>query len=132
MMAGTTVSGIGSGIDTQAIVKSLVDAQKAPKQTQINTQTLKATTTLSSIGKIQAALDAFRGALTSMTTGNSFGGLSLKSSDEKVATITAGAGAANGSFNLVVTSWRRLPRSPPRCMPVARPAWSTPVPVRPS
>jgi flagellar hook-associated protein 2 len=60
MMAGTTVSGIGSGIDTQAIVKSLVDAQKAPKQTQINTQTLKATTTLSSIGKIQAALDAFR------------------------------------------------------------------------
>lgn len=102
-MAGTTVSGIGSGIDTQAIVKSLVDAQKAPKQTQINTQTLKATTTLSSIGKIQAALDAFRGALTSMTTGNSFGGLSLKSSDEKVATITAGAGAANGSFSLVVT-----------------------------
>lgn len=102
-MAGTTVSGIGSGIDTQAIVKSLVDAQKAPKQTQINTQTLKATTTLSSIGKIQAALDAFRGALTSMTTGNSFGGLALKSSDEKVATITAGAGAANGSFSLVVT-----------------------------
>jgi flagellar hook-associated protein 2 len=57
---------------------------------------------LSSIGKIQAALDAFRGALTSMTTGNSFGGLSLKSSDEKVATITMGRGA-NGSFNLVVT-----------------------------
>lgn len=102
-MAGTTVSGIGSGIDTQAIVKSLVDAQKAPKQAQINTQTLKATTTLSSIGKIQAALDAFRGAMTSMTTGNSFGGLSLKSSDEKVATITAGTGAANGSFSLLVT-----------------------------
>lgn len=102
-MAGTTVSGIGSGIDTQAIVKSLVDAQKAPKQAQINTQTLKATTTLSSIGKIQAALDAFRGAMTNMTTGNSFGGLSLKSSDEKVATITAGAGAANGSFSLLVT-----------------------------
>ncbi|AZL74996.1 flagellar filament capping protein FliD [Pseudomonas oryziphila] len=101
-MAGTTVSGIGSGIDTQAIVKSLVDAQRAPKQAQINTQTLKATTTLSSIGKIQAALDAFRGALTSMTTGNSFGGLALKSSDEKVATITAGAGAANGTFRLEV------------------------------
>ncbi|KXK69352.1 MULTISPECIES: flagellar filament capping protein FliD [Pseudomonas] len=102
-MAGTTVSGIGSGIDTQAIVESLVAAQKAPKQAQINTQTLKATTTLSSIGKIQAALDAFRGALTSMTDGNSFGGLSVKSSDEKVATITTGAGAANGSFSLLVS-----------------------------
>ncbi|MDH1528600.1 flagellar filament capping protein FliD [Pseudomonas mosselii] len=102
-MAGSTVSGIGSGIDTQAIVKSLVDAQKAPKQAQINTQTLKATTTLSSIGKIQAALDAFRGALATMGKDNSFGGLALKSSDEKVATITAGAGAANGSFNLIVS-----------------------------
>lgn len=102
-MAGTTVSGIGSGIDTQAIVDSLVAAQKAPKQSQINTQTLKATTTLSSIGKIQAALDAFRGALTNMTDSNSFGGLSLKSSDEKVATVTMGAGAANGSFSLIVS-----------------------------
>ncbi|MBK4990272.1 flagellar filament capping protein FliD [Pseudomonas sp. S60] len=102
-MAGTTVSGIGSGIDTQAIVDSLVAAQKAPKQTQINTQTLKATTTLSSIGKIQSALDAFRGALTNMTDTNSFGGLSLQSSNEKVATVTMGAGAANGSFSLLVS-----------------------------
>jgi flagellar hook-associated protein 2 len=101
-MAGTTVSGIGSNIDTQAIVKSLVDAEKAPKQAQINTQTLKATTSLSSIGKIQAALDAFRGALTTMGTDNSFRGLVTSSSDEKVATMTTSAGAANGSFALVV------------------------------
>ncbi|MNJ12619.1 Flagellar hook-associated protein 2 [compost metagenome] len=102
-MAGTTVSGIGSDIDTQAIVKSLVDAERAPKQAQINTQTLKATTTLSSIGKIQAALDAFRGALASMGTDNSFAGLSLTSSDEKVATFTSAAGASTGSFTLLVT-----------------------------
>lgn len=102
-MAGSTVSGIGSNIDTQAIVKSLVDAERGPKQTQINTQTLKATTTLSSIGKIQAALDAFRGALTTMSTGSSFTGLTGTSSDEKVATITAGDGASTGTFRLVVT-----------------------------
>lgn len=102
-MAGSTVSGIGSNIDTQAIVKSLVDAEKVPKQTQINTQTLKATTTLSSIGKIQAALDAFRGALTTMSTGSSFTGLTGSSSDEKVATMTSGDGASTGSFKLVVT-----------------------------
>lgn len=102
-MAGSTVSGIGSNIDTQAIVKSLVDAEKAPKQAQINTQTLKATTSLSSIGKIQAALDAFRGALTTMSTGSSFTGLTGSSSDEKVATMTAGDGASTGTFRLVVT-----------------------------
>jgi flagellar hook-associated protein 2 len=103
MMAGTTVSGIGSNIDTQSIVKSLVDAERAPKQTQINNQTLKATTSLSSIGKIQAALDAFRSALDNMKTASSFSGLSGSSSDEKVATVTTGTGAAAGSFSLLVT-----------------------------
>ncbi|AXA55053.1 flagellar filament capping protein FliD [Pseudomonas thivervalensis] len=102
-MAGTTVSGVGSNIDTQAIVASLVAAEKAPKQTQINNQTLKATTSLSSIGKIQAALDAFRGALDNMKTASSFSGLTGSSSDEKVATVTTGNGAAAGSFSLLVT-----------------------------
>lgn len=102
-MAGTTVSGIGSNIDTQAIVKSLVDSERAPKQTQINNQTLKATTSLSSIGKIQAALDAFRGAMETMKTASGFSGLSGTSSDEKVATVTTGNGAAAGNFSLLVT-----------------------------
>ena len=102
-MAGSTVSGIGSNIDTQAIVKALVDAQRAPKQAQIDTQSAKATTTLSSIGKIQAALDAFRGALTTMGSDNSFSGLSAKSSDEKVATVTMGKGASSGTYSLLVT-----------------------------
>ncbi|MGY2177204.1 flagellar filament capping protein FliD [Pseudomonas azotoformans] len=101
-MAGSTVSGIGSNIDTQAIVKSLVDAEKVPKQTQINTASQKATTTLSSIGKIQAALDAFRGALDSMTKDSSFTGLTGSSSDEKTATMTASNTASNGSFRLIV------------------------------
>jgi len=81
----------------------LVDAEKVPKQTQINTASQKATTTLSSIGKIQAALDAFRGALDTMTTDSSFTGLTGSSSDEKVATMTASNTASNGSFRLVVT-----------------------------
>lgn len=101
-MAGSTVSGIGSNIDTQAIVKSLVDAEKVPKQTQINTASQKATTTLSSIGKIQAALDAFRGALDSMSKDSSFTGLTGSSSDEKTATMTASNTASNGSFRLIV------------------------------
>jgi flagellar hook-associated protein 2 len=102
MMAGSTVSGIGSNIDTQAIVTSLVNAEKVPKQTQINTASAKATTTLSSIGKVQAALDAFRGALDSMTKDSSFTGLTGSSSDEKTATMTASNTASNGSFRLIV------------------------------
>jgi flagellar hook-associated protein 2 len=102
MMAGSTVSGIGSNIDTQAIVTSLVNAEKVPKQTQINTASAKATTTLSSIGKVQAALDAFRNALDTMSKDSSFTGLSGSSSDEKTATMTASNTASNGSFRLIV------------------------------
>lgn len=103
-MAGISVPGIGSNIKTAEIVQSLVAAEKAPKQTQINNQTLKATTSLSSIGKIQAALEAFRGALKTMGTTASFSGLGGTSSDEKVATVTTGNGAAAGNFSLVVES----------------------------
>ena len=35
-MASSTISGPGSGFDTQGIVKALVAAEKAPKQSQIN------------------------------------------------------------------------------------------------
>jgi flagellar hook-associated protein 2 len=103
MMAGSTVSGIGSSIDTQSIVTSLVNAEKVPKQTQINTASQKATTTLSSIGKIQAALDAFRGALDTMSKDSSFTGLTGSSSDEKVATMTSSNTASTGSFRLIVS-----------------------------
>ena len=101
-MAGTTVSGIGSNVDTQAIVKSLVAAEKAPKQTQINNQSLKATTTLSSIGKVQSALSNFRSALATMNTTTIFGGLTATSSDEKTAKVTLSGSASNGSFALKV------------------------------
>ncbi len=101
-MAGTTVSGIGSNVDTQAIVKSLVAAEKAPKQTQINNQSLKATTTLSSIGKVQSALSSFRSALATMNTTTIFGGLTATSSDEKTAKVTLSGSASNGSFALKV------------------------------
>ncbi|MBN2992094.1 flagellar filament capping protein FliD [Pseudomonas cedrina subsp. fulgida] len=101
-MAGPTISGIGSNIDTQKIVTALVDAEKVPKQSQINTASAKATTQLSSIGKIQAALDAFRGALDTMSKDSSFTGLTGSSSDEKVATMKASNTASNGSFRLVI------------------------------
>lgn len=37
-MASSTITGVGSGFDTIGIVKALVDAEKAPKQSQITAQ----------------------------------------------------------------------------------------------
>ena len=102
-MGDITVSGPVTGINTESIVTALVNAEQAPKQSQINKQTQTSTAQLSSIGKIQAALDAFRGAMDNMTKDASIGGLTATTSDSSVSTVTLGAGASAGSYALVVT-----------------------------
>lgn len=102
-MASSTVSGVGSGIDTQAIVTALVKAEKAPKQDQIDTQTTKASTTLSGISVIKSALDTYRTAITSLNTASKFNGLSVSSSDPKIVSATIDATATSGTYALNVS-----------------------------
>jgi flagellar hook-associated protein 2 len=101
-MGDISVSGPVTGIDTQSIVTALVNAEQAPKQSQINKQSQTQTAQLSSIGKIQAALDAFRGAMDTMTKDASIGGLTAATTDANVSTVTLGSGASAGSYLLVV------------------------------
>ncbi|VVO78021.1 B-type flagellar hook-associated protein 2 [Pseudomonas fluorescens] len=102
-MASSTVSGIGSGIDTQAIVTALVNAEKAPKQAQIDKQTTATSTTLSGISVIKSALDTYRAAIAKLNTSTAFGSIAGKSSDEKIATTTVTDAATNGTYALEVT-----------------------------
>lgn len=102
-MASSTVSGIGSGIDTQSIVTALVNAEKAPKQAQIDKQTTSTSTTLSGLSMIKSALDTYRAAIAKLNTATSFGSISGASSDEKIAKTTVTSTATNGSYALEVT-----------------------------
>lgn len=101
-MASSTISGPGSGIDTQAIVKALVAAEKAPKQTQITNQQKDTTIQLSAIGSVKGALDAYRTAIDKLNNASSFTGLSGSSSDDKKAKVTIDATASAGKYELVV------------------------------
>jgi len=102
-MASSTVSGIGSGIDTQSIVTALVNAEKAPKQAQIDKQTASTSTTLSGLSVIKSALDTYRAAIAKLNTSTAFGSISGASSDEKIAKATVTDAATNGSYALEVT-----------------------------
>ena len=102
-MASSTVSGIGSGIDTQSIVTALVNAEKAPKQAQIDKQTASTSTTLSGLSVIKSALDTYRAAIAKLNTSTAFGSISGASSDEKIAKATVTEAATNGSYALEVT-----------------------------
>lgn len=102
-MASSTITGLGSGLKIGELVKALADAEKAPKQSQINKQTATATTTLSAIGTVKSALETYRAALTKLNTAASFNGLSGSSSDEAIAKIKLGDGASSGTYSLEVT-----------------------------
>lgn len=101
-MASSTVSGVGSGIDTQSIVKALVGAEKAPKQAQIDKQTTNASTTLSGLSVVKSALDTYRTAIAKINTATAFNGLGATSSDEKIGKVTVDDKATNGSYALKV------------------------------
>lgn len=102
-MASSTITGLGSGLKIDEIVAALASAEKAPKQSQINTQTQKATTSLSAIGTIKSALDTYRSAIAKLNTATSFNGLSATSSDTTVAKMTIADGVSSGTYGLEVT-----------------------------
>lgn len=104
-MATTTITGLGSGMDINSIVTALVDAEKAPKQSQIDRQKTNTETTLSAVGTLQAALETFEASLSSLkSVSSNFAGSTAASSSENVATVTAKSDAVNGSYNLTVNN----------------------------
>ncbi|MEE1920396.1 flagellar filament capping protein FliD [Pseudomonas sp. 148P] len=96
--------GLGSGLDTTAIVKALVDAEKTPKQNQIDRQTKANTASISAIGSLKSALATYKTALEKLgsSTTPQFIAYSATTADDKTVKATAGANAVNGSYNVVV------------------------------
>ncbi|WP_095110700.1 flagellar filament capping protein FliD [Pseudomonas sp. Irchel 3E20] len=102
-MASSTISGPGSGYDTQGIVKALVGAEKAPKQAQITKQQTAATVQLSAVGTVKGALEAYRTAITKLNNVSAFNGLAATSSEDKNVKVTLGDGASSGKYVVVVS-----------------------------
>lgn len=100
---GITVSGVGSGIDTSAIVDALVNASTSPKQTQIKKAEAATNTTLSGIGSLKSALAAFQTAAAALNNTNTFMGLTAASSLETVVKATSDNTASPGNYALDVT-----------------------------
>jgi len=98
-------SGLGSGLDIGAIVTALVNADKSPKQTQIDTATKANTLKISGIGSLKSALTAFQTAMTNLSskTNPAFAGFTATSANTSVLNATADSTAVAGSYNVVVS-----------------------------
>ncbi|MBT2294242.1 flagellar filament capping protein FliD [Pseudomonas fluorescens] len=97
--------GLGSGLDTGAIVKALVDSDKAAKQGQIDRATKTNTANISGVGTLTSLLATFQSSLKALgsTTTPQFTGVAATSANTSALTVTAGNSAVSGTYTVDVT-----------------------------
>ncbi len=101
-LSGINFSGLGSGIDTESIIKQLSALDQRPIQ-QLQTQQQKIQQQQTALAQITAIVTGLQSAANTL---NGTGGFSLvKASviDNTVATVTANTGAQTGAHSLTVT-----------------------------
>jgi len=98
--------GLGSGLDTTAIVKALVDADKSAKQNQITRQTSINTSQISGVGTLKSVLASFQAAIKNLgdTKTPQFLGYSATSADPKVLTAVASNTAVSGTYSIKINN----------------------------
>lgn len=99
-MAG--VSGIGSGIDIDSIVASMVAAERAPKEIQLATLEKKTTTQITAVGALKSAISDFQNALGALNKTDLFQARSAASSKADLVGVTANAKAGAGRYQVEV------------------------------
>ncbi len=100
-MAGIT--GIGSGIDIDSIVKSMVAAERAPKESQLKTLEAKTTTRITAIGALKSAITEFQTALGNLNKPDAFKARAASSSNADLLSVKAGVNAGAGSYKVAVS-----------------------------
>jgi len=101
-MAGISVPGVGSGLDVNGLVSQLVALERAPAQTQIDSQRSNALSKISALGGLNSALDGIKTAFAALGDGSAFTKRTASVSDTDVLTATATSTAVPGSFSVEV------------------------------
>ena len=97
-----TLGVYGSGLDTNAIVSALVNAELAPLVERVNRQERDRNAELSSLGSLSSSLSAIESSLESLENGTSFDALSITSPES--ITVTQSGTASTGNFEVNVTN----------------------------
>lgn len=100
-MAGIT--GVGSGMDIDGIVKSMVAAEQAPKQAQLANLEKTATTKITSLGSLKSAISSFQTALEALSKPAQFQARAATSSNADTLSVTADPTAGAGNYSVTVS-----------------------------
>lgn len=95
--------GAGSGVDTKSLARSLVDAEKAPRQQAIETKIQKSEAKISGYGALMAIMSNLKSAFEGLNETGDFNSFAAFNSQPSAftATTTASASPANHSIEVV-------------------------------
>src|SRR5574344_1985103 len=100
-MAGIT--GLGSGIDINSLVKSMVQAETAPKSTQLARLDKTAESKFSALGKLQSAVTTFQDALKDLNKASLYENIKATSSNGDALGVSAEKNALSGKYSVEVS-----------------------------
>ena len=96
-----TLGVYGSGLDTNAIVSALVNAEVAPLTSRINRLERERSAELSSLGTLTSSLESIESSLESLGDGSAFDALSI--SDSSAVSVLQSGTASPGDFELSIS-----------------------------
>lgn len=105
-MATLSVLGIGSGLDIEGIITSLMAVESQPL-TELQSQKSTYEAQLSAYGQLKSAISIFQSAMDNLGDLDKFKVFTATSSAESVFTATATSAAAAGKYAVVVTQLAR-------------------------
>jgi len=104
MAGGFSVVGLISGIDSDSLIRQIIQLERAPiRRLQGRVESLN--TQREQIGELRSQLFNFRNILRDFQLGLNFGAFASESTSENVATATAGSSPLTGSFSIDVQQW---------------------------
>ncbi len=102
-----SVSGLGSGLDIEALVTGLVNAERAPAVARLTRNEDRLDTQLSAFGRLRNSLSGLREAADALKNPSFFSEMAATSSDSSSVAITASSNAAAGSYQVEVSQLAR-------------------------
>ncbi|MEQ9108383.1 MAG: flagellar filament capping protein FliD [Limnobacter sp.] len=101
-MVGISSAGIGSGLDIEGIISSLMAAERIPL-TKVSQERTSINTKISIYGIIKNSFADLKAAADKLTNLSNLNPLKTTSSDDKAVSATASASAAKGSYSIEVS-----------------------------
>ena len=102
-MATLSSLGVGSGLDAENIVTSLVALERKPAEA-VKAENTKLDTKVSTWGKIQSAFSSLQDAANSLNSNDFWTAAKATSSDASTVGVTTSAASAPGSYSITVQS----------------------------